>query len=239
MVKGMAKNFPAPAKCVDAVEAAVKRRFDDGMVYERELFTALMFTPECKALRHAFFGERAASKIPDVPEDTPQRADRQGGRHRRRHHGRRHQHELPQRRHPGDDAGDEAGRAGPRRGDDPQELREPGQEGQAQAGQARRAHGAAEHDAGLRRHRRRRPGDRGRVRGDGRQGKGLQDARRGDEARRHPGHQHLHAGRRPDRGVHQAAAGRGRHALLQPRQRDEAAGGGARREDRPRTCWPP
>jgi len=73
MVKGMSKNFPAPAKCVDAVEAAVKRRFDDGMSYEREIFTALMFTPECKALRHAFFGERAASKIPDVPEDTPQR----------------------------------------------------------------------------------------------------------------------------------------------------------------------
>jgi len=74
MVKGMAKNFPAPAKCVDAVEASVKRPFDDGMAYERELFTALMFTPECKALRHAFFGERAASKIPDVPEDTPRRA---------------------------------------------------------------------------------------------------------------------------------------------------------------------
>jgi 3-hydroxyacyl-CoA dehydrogenase len=59
---------------VDAVEASVKRKFDDGMVYEREIFTALMFTPECKALRHAFFGERAASKIPDVPEDTPKRA---------------------------------------------------------------------------------------------------------------------------------------------------------------------
>ncbi len=73
MVKGMAKNFPAPAKCVDAVEAAVKRKFDDGMAFEREVFIALMMTPECKALRHAFFGERAASKIPDVPEDTPQR----------------------------------------------------------------------------------------------------------------------------------------------------------------------
>ena len=73
MVKGMAKNFPAPAKCVDAVEASVKRKFDDGMAYERELFIGLMMTPECKALRHAFFGERAASKIPDVPEDTPQR----------------------------------------------------------------------------------------------------------------------------------------------------------------------
>jgi len=72
-VKAMAKNFPAPAKCVDAVEASVKRKFDDGMSYEREVFTALMSTPECKALRHAFFGERAASKIPDVPEDTPQR----------------------------------------------------------------------------------------------------------------------------------------------------------------------
>jgi 3-hydroxyacyl-CoA dehydrogenase len=72
-VKAMAKNFPAPAKCVDCVEASVSKRFDDGMVYEREVFTALMFTPECKALRHAFFGERAASKIPDVPEDTPKR----------------------------------------------------------------------------------------------------------------------------------------------------------------------
>ncbi|MEN9418744.1 MAG: hypothetical protein RI988_2364 [Pseudomonadota bacterium] len=69
-VKSMAKNFPAPAKCVDAVEAAVKRGFDAGMVLEREIFLALMLTPECKALRHAFFGERAASKIPDVPEDT-------------------------------------------------------------------------------------------------------------------------------------------------------------------------
>ena len=74
MVKGMAKNFPAPAKCVGAVEASVKMGFDAGMVLEREIFVSLMFTPECKALRHAFFGERAASKIPDVPEDTPQRA---------------------------------------------------------------------------------------------------------------------------------------------------------------------
>ena len=77
MVAGMAKNFPAPVKCVDAVEAAVKfskgGKFDDGMRFERETFIALMMTPECKALRHAFFGERAASKIPDVPEDTPQR----------------------------------------------------------------------------------------------------------------------------------------------------------------------
>ncbi|MBK6007797.1 enoyl-CoA hydratase/isomerase family protein [Ramlibacter ginsenosidimutans] len=73
MVKGMAKNFPAPAKCVDAVEASTKKKFDEGMAYEREIFTALMFTPESRALRHLFMAERAASKIADVPEDTPQR----------------------------------------------------------------------------------------------------------------------------------------------------------------------
>ena len=73
MVKGMAKNFPAPVKCVDAVEAATKKKFDDGMGYEREIFTALMFTPESRAMRHIFVAERAASKIPDVPDSTPKR----------------------------------------------------------------------------------------------------------------------------------------------------------------------
>ena len=73
MVKGMSKNFPAPAKCVDAVEAATKQKFEQGMATEREIFANLMFTPECKALRHLFVAERAASKIPDVPEDTPKR----------------------------------------------------------------------------------------------------------------------------------------------------------------------
>ncbi|HYW58739.1 MAG TPA: 3-hydroxyacyl-CoA dehydrogenase NAD-binding domain-containing protein [Polaromonas sp.] len=73
MVKGMSKGFPAPGKCVDAVEAATKKKFDEGMAFEREIFTALMFTSESKALRHIFAAERAASKIPDVPADTPQR----------------------------------------------------------------------------------------------------------------------------------------------------------------------
>jgi 3-hydroxyacyl-CoA dehydrogenase len=73
-VKAMSGPFPAPVKCVDAVAAAVTMKFDDGIAYERELFIELVQTTESKALRHAFFGERAASKIPDVPEDTPTRA---------------------------------------------------------------------------------------------------------------------------------------------------------------------
>ncbi len=73
MVAGMSKNFPAPLKCVEAVAGTLKLPFDAGMKLERELFTALMFTPESKALRHAFMAERATSKIPDVPADTPTR----------------------------------------------------------------------------------------------------------------------------------------------------------------------
>ncbi len=74
MVKGMSKNFPAPLKCVDAVEAATKHKFAQGLAVERELFIHLMWTSESRALRHLFLAERAASKIPDVAADTPKRA---------------------------------------------------------------------------------------------------------------------------------------------------------------------
>ncbi len=73
MVKGVAGPFPAPLKCVDAIAAAITKPFDGGMKIEREFFMGLMGTPESRALRHAFQGERAASKIPDVPDDTPTR----------------------------------------------------------------------------------------------------------------------------------------------------------------------
>ena len=74
MVGGMSKNFPAALKCVDAVEAATKRNFEEGMRFERDTFIGLMWSPESRALRHIFMAERAASKIPDISADTPQRA---------------------------------------------------------------------------------------------------------------------------------------------------------------------
>ena len=73
-VGAMSKNFPAPLKCVEAVAAAVSKPFEAGLAFERETFIALMFTPECRALRHAFTAERATTKIADVPADTPLRA---------------------------------------------------------------------------------------------------------------------------------------------------------------------
>ncbi|MDR3096539.1 MAG: enoyl-CoA hydratase/isomerase family protein [Paraburkholderia sp.] len=76
-VAAMSKNYPAPVKCVDAIAAGVKQGFDKGLAFERECFLELVQTPESRALRHAFFGERAASKIPDVPSSTPAREIRQ------------------------------------------------------------------------------------------------------------------------------------------------------------------
>ncbi|WP_165857143.1 3-hydroxyacyl-CoA dehydrogenase NAD-binding domain-containing protein [Marinobacter sp. JSM 1782161] len=78
-VGAVARNYPAPLKCVDAVEAAVTKPFDQGMAVEREAFANLLQTPESRALRHAFFAERLTSKIADVPSDTPTRDIQQVG----------------------------------------------------------------------------------------------------------------------------------------------------------------
>ena len=68
------KHFPAPLKCVEAVGLAVGKPFDEGLRLEREMFLSLMNTPESRALRHVFAAERAAAKLPDVPEGTPLRS---------------------------------------------------------------------------------------------------------------------------------------------------------------------
>ncbi|MEO7497087.1 MAG: 3-hydroxyacyl-CoA dehydrogenase NAD-binding domain-containing protein [Massilia sp.] len=72
-VKAMAGPFPAPLECVDTVAASVTKPFEAGMAFERERFFHLIQTTESKALRHAFFAERLASKVADVPADTPVR----------------------------------------------------------------------------------------------------------------------------------------------------------------------
>ena len=68
--------FPAPLLCIDAVAAALSMSFDEGLTIERKAFVQLMQSSESRALRHAFFGERAAAKLPDVPENTPTRSIR-------------------------------------------------------------------------------------------------------------------------------------------------------------------
>jgi 3-hydroxyacyl-CoA dehydrogenase len=63
--------YPAPLKCVECVETAVTRPFNEGQAFEHRMFDELLSTTESKSLIHLFFSERAAAKIPDVPEDTP------------------------------------------------------------------------------------------------------------------------------------------------------------------------
>jgi 3-hydroxyacyl-CoA dehydrogenase len=60
----------APLAAIDAVEAATKLSFDDGIAREAEIFRVCLFSVQSKALIHAFFGERAVTKIPDVPKET-------------------------------------------------------------------------------------------------------------------------------------------------------------------------
>lgn len=65
------RGFPAPEANIQCVEAAVHLSFEEGLATERRLFTELVAGTPSIAQRYAFFAERKATKIPDVPEDTP------------------------------------------------------------------------------------------------------------------------------------------------------------------------
>jgi len=65
------KGVNAPYAAIDGIEAAMTLPFDAGSVRERELFADCVISTESKALRHLFFAERDAAKVPDVPKDTP------------------------------------------------------------------------------------------------------------------------------------------------------------------------
>lgn len=63
----------SPQRCVSAVEAAFALPLAEGLKRERELFAECLVSPQRAALVHAFFSERQASKINDLPKDTPVR----------------------------------------------------------------------------------------------------------------------------------------------------------------------
>jgi len=65
------RGFLAPEYNIRCIEAAVNQPFEDGLKTERKLFMELMTGPQSAAQRYAFFAERQAAKIPDVPDDTP------------------------------------------------------------------------------------------------------------------------------------------------------------------------
>ena len=64
------RGFKAPDANIACIEAAVNApSFEDGLKAERKLFMELMTGPQSAAQRYAFFAERLANKIPDLPDD--------------------------------------------------------------------------------------------------------------------------------------------------------------------------
>ena len=61
----------APLVAVEAVEAAVGKSFAEGLKEERRLFQHLMDTPQRSGLVHAFFAERAVSKLREIADVAP------------------------------------------------------------------------------------------------------------------------------------------------------------------------
>ena len=73
-VGAVSKPYPAPLKCVDAVEASLRLPFAEGMARERALFGELYVGDESRALRHLFLAERAAGKVEGLAADVPARS---------------------------------------------------------------------------------------------------------------------------------------------------------------------
>ncbi len=68
--KGRKGQF-APGQIIKCVEAAINiDDFDKGLKKEGEYFLECLMHPQREAMIHIFFGERAASKISDVPKET-------------------------------------------------------------------------------------------------------------------------------------------------------------------------
>ncbi len=60
----------APLRCIAAVEAATRLPLAEGLERERQLFLECLNSPQRAALVHAFFAERQAGKIADLPAAT-------------------------------------------------------------------------------------------------------------------------------------------------------------------------
>ena len=61
----------APGQIIACVEAAINEDdFDVGLKKESDYFLECLMNPQREAMIHIFFGERAASKISDIPKDT-------------------------------------------------------------------------------------------------------------------------------------------------------------------------
>ena len=69
-----ARGLLSPGKIVDCVEAATRGTLAEGLTLEREAFLECRASPQSAGLRHAFFAERSAAKVPGLDSGTTERA---------------------------------------------------------------------------------------------------------------------------------------------------------------------
>ena len=67
------RGLKAPAACAQAVRNCLTLSFDDATQWERDTFQDLRKGEESEAMRHHFFAERAALKLPGVGKDVKPR----------------------------------------------------------------------------------------------------------------------------------------------------------------------
>jgi 3-hydroxyacyl-CoA dehydrogenase len=68
-----AAEEPQVADCIACVRAAFELPFAEAVALERAAFLRLLDDPRSKALRHVFFAEREAARIPNLPAGTQPR----------------------------------------------------------------------------------------------------------------------------------------------------------------------
>ncbi len=66
-----ARGQESPLVALESIKNAVRLPFAEGLEKERELFMACMGSAQSRALRHIFFAERAAAKLPASIADAP------------------------------------------------------------------------------------------------------------------------------------------------------------------------
>jgi 3-hydroxyacyl-CoA dehydrogenase len=66
-----ARGQKSPVAAVESIANSIRLPFAEGVKKEREIFLDCMASPQSKALRHIFFAERAAAKLPDEFRGEP------------------------------------------------------------------------------------------------------------------------------------------------------------------------
>ena len=71
LARSKRRGFLAPLAAIDAIEAATRLPFDEGLREEARIFQQCLHSDQSKALIHAFFAEREVRKIPGIAKDSP------------------------------------------------------------------------------------------------------------------------------------------------------------------------